>query len=474
MKDYKREIEDYIIEHKEEMLNDIFELIKIDSSYAEDDPKLPYGSGPDKALEKVLAIAGNYGFKGVNYDHQVAVIDLNDKPRFLDMPAHMDVVPAGEGWSVTRPFEPIIKDGYIYGRGSSDDKGPAMAALYAMRAVKDLEIPLTKNAKLILGADEECGGEDLDYYYDREGYPTWAFSPDGDFPVVNVEKGFFSGEFHIKDQERYAAKNCETDVICIRVGEASNMIPGKADATIIGIGKEELASRLEKIKIDGISLEADQNQDGSATLIVKGNGGHASEPERCSNALTALSKVLNEIQLPECSWTIVGKTLEELFPHGAWNGSALGVDMEDDISGPLTMSLNMLEYSPGKLKGVFDSRIPLCANRENLEEPVRRILCERGLELSEDSTLSKPHHVPEDSELVQALLRSYSRAFGEPGHCKYSGGGSYLHGLKFGVVFGCEFADDPTNMHGPDEHVKVDTLINSAVAFALAIVELCS
>lgn len=474
MKEYKELIEKYIIEHKDDMISDIFELVRIDSSYAEDNSDLPYGKGPDKALEKVLSIARGYGFESCNYDHQVAVIDLNDKPRYLDMPAHMDVVPAGEGWTVTGPFEPVIKDGHIYGRGSSDDKGPAMAALHAMRAVKELGIPLTKNARLILGADEECGGEDLDYYYDREGYPTWAFSPDGDFPVVNVEKGFFSGEFHIKDQSRYSTKEAEADVIRVSAGEASNMIPGKAEAILTGITREDLDNRLLKLRSVEFTTETEYDQNGDLRLLVNGHGGHASEPERCCNSLTALIKVLNGIDLPECSWTEIGKTLETLFPHGSWNGSAIGVNMEDEISGSLTMSLNILEYSPGKVRGVFDSRIPICANKENLEIPVKKKLAEYGLELSEDSTLSKPHHVHADSELVQALLKAYNEAFGEPGYCKYSGGGSYLHGLEFGVVFGCEFADEPTNMHGPDEHVKIDTLIRSAVAFALAIVELCS
>ncbi|MDO4977137.1 MAG: Sapep family Mn(2+)-dependent dipeptidase [Eubacteriales bacterium] len=474
MKENKKLIENYILDHKNDMISDLFELIKIDSSYAEDNPALPYGSGPEEALNTILSIAGQYGLQGVNYDHQVAVIDLNEKERYLDIVAHMDVVPGGDGWTVTEPFHPIEKNGYIYGRGSSDDKGPAIAALYAMKAIKELNIPLKKNARLILGADEECGGEDLDYYYDREGYPTWAFSPDGEFPVVNVEKGFFSGEFHFKKESYIPLEEQGIEVTHISVGEASNMIPGNAEAIISGIKKDELDHTLENISIHGIEIDSQTEGDQAVRIIVRGKGGHASEPERCNNALTALIKVLNDIQFPKCCWTEVGKMLEALFPHNSWDGSSFGVDMEDSASGPLTMSFTMLEYSPGILTGIFDSRVPLCAKKENLEIPVRKKLDKAGFTLNKDARIRKPHYVPENTELVQALLKSYANVFEEAGHCRYSGGGSYLHGLEFGVVFGCEFTEEPTNMHGPDEHVNIDTLLKSAVAYALAIIELCN
>src|SRR5699024_10557105 len=107
----------------------------------------------------------------------------------LDILAHLDVVPAGEGWTVTEPFEPVEKDGRLYGRGTADDKGPAVAALYALRAVKELGIPLKKRVRLILGTDEECGSSDIQHYYAVEKEAPMTFSPDGAFPVVNIEKG---------------------------------------------------------------------------------------------------------------------------------------------------------------------------------------------------------------------------------------------------------------------------------------------
>ena len=128
------------------------------------------------------------------YADRVIAADMNRGERCLDILAHMDVVAPGDGWTKTAPFEPIVEDGMIIGRGSSDDKGPAVAALYAMRAVKELGLPVTKNCRLVLGSDEECGSSDIPYYYAVEPEAPMTFSPDAEFPLINVEKGQFRGE----------------------------------------------------------------------------------------------------------------------------------------------------------------------------------------------------------------------------------------------------------------------------------------
>ncbi len=138
---YRKEIEGFIDAHKDEMIEDICTLCRINSEKnALCGGKALWG-GPFEALQAALAMAEGYGFTIRNYDNYVGTADLNDKERQLDILAHLDVVPAGEGWTVTQPFEPVVKDGKLYGRGTADDKGPAVAALYAMRAVKELGIP---------------------------------------------------------------------------------------------------------------------------------------------------------------------------------------------------------------------------------------------------------------------------------------------------------------------------------------------
>lgn len=162
---YRKEIEEYIDSHKDQMIEDICTLCRINSEKMPYTEGKPFGEGPFEVLQTALTMMENYGFSVRNYDNYVGTADLNDKEAQLDILAHLDIVPAGEGWTVTEPFEPVIKDGKLYGRGTADDKGPAVAALYAMRAVKELGIPVKKNVRLILGTDEECGSSDIAVYY---------------------------------------------------------------------------------------------------------------------------------------------------------------------------------------------------------------------------------------------------------------------------------------------------------------------
>ena len=192
---YREKIEAYIDSHRQEMLDDICKLCRINSEKMPYEEGKPYGAGAFDALNAALSMAEEYGFSIRNYDNYVGTVDLNDKEHQLDILAHLDVVPAGEGWTVTEPFNPVEKDGKLFGRGTADDKGPAVAALYALRAIKELGIPVNKNVRLILGTDEECGSSDIAHYYAVEKEAPMTFSPDAEFPVTNTEKGSLAGHF---------------------------------------------------------------------------------------------------------------------------------------------------------------------------------------------------------------------------------------------------------------------------------------
>jgi len=161
-------IQAFIDAHEQEMLEDAMELIRINSERMPAQPGMPFGEGNAKVLAKGMEILEKRGFAAKNYDNYVVTADLNEKPSRLDVLAHLDVVPAGEGFTVCEPFAPVVKDGKLYGRGSADDKGPAVAALYAMMAVRELGAELSGNCRLIWGSDEECGSSDIRYYYGIE------------------------------------------------------------------------------------------------------------------------------------------------------------------------------------------------------------------------------------------------------------------------------------------------------------------
>ena len=179
------------------LLADLETLVAINSERTEAKEGMPFGEGNAKCAAAGIEVLKRSGMKVTNYDNYVITADLKPQaPQGLDILAHLDVVPAGEGWTVTEPFAMKLHDGRVYGRGTSDDKGPALCALYAMRAIRELGIPLKRNVRLVLGFDEECGSSDLDYYFQKEKSAPYSLSPDADFPMINIEKGGLHSGFH--------------------------------------------------------------------------------------------------------------------------------------------------------------------------------------------------------------------------------------------------------------------------------------
>jgi len=465
---YKEKIDAFIDAHVDEMIEDICELCRINSERMPAEEDMPYGPGAAECLDAALDMAEGYGFEVVDYDGYVGCVDLNEKPKQLDILAHLDVVPAGEGWEVTEPFEPIVKDGKLYGRGTADDKGPAVAALYAMRAVKELEIPLTKNVRLIMGTDEECGSSDIRHYYAVEKEAPMTFSPDGEYPVVNVEKGRLPGHFTTSFEPSEALPR----LVNIKAGTKINVVPGKAKATAEGMDADVLSEAAKAAETEtGVTFELEQ--DGAfCTITAVGKGAHASTPEEGNNALTALLALLCKLPFAECAQMEAVKRVAALMPHGDVNGTTLGVDMEDEVSGRLTLAFSMLTVDASGLDGEFDSRVSVCGNEENVLSVIKAKMAENDLTLFNDSMIP-PHMVDDDSEFVRTLLRAYETYTGQKGECLAIGGGTYVHDLKNGVAFGASMPGTDNKMHGADEFAVVEELVLSAKMFAQVIVDLC-
>lgn len=471
---YKKEIEAYIEAHKEEMIQDIFTLCRINSEKMPYEEGKPYGKGPAMALDAAMAMAEGYGFSVTNYDYFVGTADLNDKEKHLDILAHLDVVPAGEGWEVTQPFDPILKDGRLYGRGTADDKGPAVAALYAFRAVKELGIPLSKNARLILGTDEECGSSDIDHYYKVEKEAPMTFSPDAAFPVTNVEKGRLDGHF----TANFTPSEALPRLVSFDAGIKVNVVPGKAYAVTEGLDREvmdQVAAEVEKEIGVHFDLESEDTAAGVCQVKVTavGTGSHAAHPYDGNNALTGLLTYLTRLDFVPCQQMEVLKNLLTLIPHGDVNGKNLGVAMEDEISGELTLAFSILHVTADQLEGSFDSRCPICSNEDNVLKVVKAKMAEIGIDMDSEH-MKEPHHVDGNSHFVQTLLKVYEEYSGRKGECQSMGGGTYVHNLKNGVAFGAALPETDNRMHGADEFAVLDELLLSAKIFAQVIVDLCS
>ena len=466
---YTEKIEAFIDAHKQEMLEDICELCRINSEKMPAEEDMPFGPGAAECLDAALDMAEGYGFETLDYDGYVGCVDLNELPRQLDILAHLDVVPAGEGWEVTEPFKPVVKDGKLYGRGTADDKGPAVAALYAMRAVKELGIPLKKNVRLILGTDEECGSSDIAHYYSVEKEAPMTFSPDAEYPVTNVEKGRMEGHF----TAQFELSEALPKLVNIKAGTKINVVPGKAKATLEGMDSSVLEETAKAVEAEtGIHFLFEYEAP-FATITAVGAGAHASTPQDGNNAITGLLTLLVRLPFAPCAqMDFVKKTLA-LIPHGDVNGRTLGVAMEDEISGKLTLAFDLLTVDASGLDAWFDTRVPVCGNEGNVLSVVREKVTGEGFTLLTDS-MTPPHHVSGDSVFVKTLLKVYEAYTGQKGECQSTGGGTYVHHIENGVAFGAAMPGTDNRMHGADEFAVVEELVVSAKIFAQVIVELCS
>ena len=157
-------ISQWVDAHEAELIRDIGRLVAVRSVRGEAEPDAPFGPGPRAALDEALALCSEYGFATEIYGCAVGTADLNDQPSRLDILGHLDVVVEGDGWD-TPPYEAVLKgDGCLYGRGTDDDKGPVVMALFAMRCVRELGLPIKHGCRLIMGTDEESGSADIAYY----------------------------------------------------------------------------------------------------------------------------------------------------------------------------------------------------------------------------------------------------------------------------------------------------------------------
>lgn len=449
-------------EHRQEFLDDISALVAIPSVKGESQEGKPFGEKPFEALQKALEMAEKYGFSTENYDGYVGTADYNDKETELNIFAHLDVVDAGEGWQ-TEPFEMTEKDGSIYGRGVSDDKGPALAALYALRALREYDIELSKNVRLVFGTDEECGSSDLKYYFSKEKPAPWSFTPDANFPVTNGEKGRFSKTFFGKFNDI----NAECYVKSINGGVAGNAVPSTCEAEVCGLTDNEIMSCSNVIgKKTNTEFEV---KDGR--IICRGTSAHASLPFMGNNPITAMLHLLSVLPLDDCGSTLKIRRLRRMFPHGDWSGNAMGVSMSDNL-GELTLSLNILKLSCGKIEGFFDTRTPMIADSKNCSGKLEYVFNGMGFVL-ENNEMIPAHYVDENSPFVEILLRNYEEYTGEKGECISMGGGTYVHDVEGGVAFGAIAKGVNTNMHGANEFMPVDDLITAAKIYASVIYDMC-
>lgn len=466
--DRTEQIARWVDAHREELLEDLKTLCRIRSVAGEPTENAPYGEGPDEALRAAMAMCGGYGFAVQDHRGRVMTADLGEPAgRELDILAHLDVVPENDGWD-SDPFEPVIRDdGYIYGRGVADDKGGAVAALYAMRCVQELGLPMKAGCRLILGTDEERGSSDIADYYKHESPAPHTFTPDAEFPLCNAEKGMYRLRFR-----KQLAPETETPrVVAIRGGTTTNAVPTEASAVLAGILPLHLMAGAAPLCAELGAACRVEEVEGGAKLTVVGKGCHAASPALGINANTALVRVLTELPLADTPSTRALRELDRLLPHGDFLGKALGIAQADEVTGELTCSFTVLQLDENGLEGLCDCRVPLCADTENCKDAAEAKMSACGFEAA--GMMIAPHYTPAEGDFIQTLLRCYETFTGRPGACYAMGGGTYVHDVPGGVAFGYCMPGVDVRMHGANERFPVEDLFTATKIFAAGIAAVC-
>ena len=449
-------IEELLLRYREEMVETLQKCVRIPSVKGEAAPGAPFGLPARQALDTAMADCRRMGLKTEIFDGYAGHADLGEGSvrDALAILAHLDVVPAGDGWS-RDPFGAQRLNGKIYGRGTSDDKGPAVAALYALRAVKEAEIPLRRKVRLILGCDEECGSSDLQYYKEKTEMPRSGFSPDADYPVINIEKG----GCHVKLAGRLSAEGLQ--VLSMRVGERANVIPGMASALVAG--DAALAARAEEAgRRLGFPVQAAVEGD-AVRIDTTGVTGHAAFPSHGRNAIGQMLLIFKELGAAG----VLGELADAVGM--TCNGENLGIAVRDDISGELTCSLDIIRVEKGRVEALMDIRYPVLMNVDAMLRLIRMRLPE--MEVSVPSCRA-PHHVSEHTELVRELLEAYHEVTGGEKRTIAIGGGTYAQSMEEGVAFGALFPGETELAHQADEYMTEESLYQNARIFARAIVRL--
>lgn len=445
-----------IDESRQDILDTLKRWIAVPSIKADPEGDAPFGREVQRALTLALRDAEALGFVTRNWDSyagDVRMGPLGTDP--LGILVHLDVVPVGDGWTVA-PFEGVVAGDRIIGRGTSDDKGPAVAALFAMAAIAKAGIPLKREVRLILGCDEESGWADMDWYRAHCDMPRTGFSPDASYPLINTEKGGLALEL------RAPAAADGLVVRSFRVGERRNVVPGSATALVEG--DADLCNRINRLAremtLDVVATPAE----GGLLLTATGINGHAAYPENARNAIGEMLLMLRALGVKGPLKTLADTVGLE------YNGTGLGIACSDMTSGSLTCNLGIIRYDENGLYAVLDIRYPLLASGERIAKTVEDTL--KGDMDVQVLSLKGPHHVSPSSTLVTELLNAYHEETGRERECVSTGGGTYARCLEEGVAFGASFPEDEDVAHQANEYMSLDALLQNVRILARAIVKL--
>ncbi|MDI6705987.1 MAG: dipeptidase PepV [Bacillota bacterium] len=451
--------------YRDDIIRSTQEIIRIKSVEEEPREGMPFGKGPNDALVYYLELAREMGFAAKNVDGYAGHVEYGEGDEIIGVLVHLDIVPEGEGWTYP-PYSGHINDNRIYGRGTVDDKGPAISVLYGLKAIKDAGIKPGKRIRIIAGLDEESGWECMEHYFKHEEKPVAGFSPDAEFPIINSEKGILI----FKMRKTFDRDKKGTGFIkSITGGNRPNMVPDRCEALLETSGMltpDRIRDSLESFtKKTGYSMEFSQSN-GEVLIKSFGVSAHGSTPEKGQNAISQMLGFLSELAVGDSDAESFIRFMAEKIGM-EYYGESMGVGFEDEVSGKLIFNLGEIKLDGSEGELVINIRYPIMYNREQVIGGLEKTLEGTGIEITDVSD-KKPLYVPEDNFMVRKLKEVYKEITGEEATLISIGGGTYARAIDNAVAFGPLFPGQPELAHQKDEYIDIDDLMTITKIYAKA------
>ncbi|MFA5235549.1 MAG: Sapep family Mn(2+)-dependent dipeptidase [Bacilli bacterium] len=430
--------------------NILSDWIKIPSVYDEKTiaKGQPFGLEVNRALAYIGWIAERDGFEVTYNDGYATEISFGQGP-LIGVYAHADVVPVSGTWTYP-PFSGTVTDDRIYGRGATDDKGPAVASYLAMRLLKDHSLIKGYRVRLVIGGNEERGSACLHHYFHalKKPHAVAGFTPDGEFPLIYGEKGITN--YKIEGR---------VDLSPIRVmkaGVVSNSVADRAEAVI------DRDVTLEKaLAATGYNYSLTHDEK-TTRLTILGRAAHGSMPELGVNAGIQMMQVLGDHYGLEVLKRLAYHYQEPFGRH-------LDAYYESELLHHSTYNVGLINYQDNLFSMVVNFRYP---ETVSVKDTIKHIQAVTPLPITVTMTSRHLLFDPQ-SAMVQTLLRAYQEESGDTKTAMMTiGGGTYAKEAENIIAFGPGFPGQDDHIHDFDEKIDLRNFHQSIAIYARAIDEL--
>ena len=446
-------IHQWLQAHERELLEDTRKMLRFASVEGDAAENAPFGKENRQALDFALELCRNWGFETKDLEGYAGWGEFGQGERLIVSLGHLDVVPVGHGWK-HEPFGAEIDGDYIYARGAEDDKGPTMASLYAMRAIKEVCPNLPARMRQVFGCDEESGFLCVDRYMKTEEPPTLGIAPDSGWPCYHAEKGIADFVTSVDLLKGHF------ELLEVSGGQRPNIVIDDCEA-MVRVGAS-IRAHVDGKLADAWDKNVEWNWNGDVLVVrAKGKAAHGSRPFSGDNAATRVFRLLLDIAPLEAE-----TYFEELLWMTHPSGVGLGIHGSDEVSKDLTSNLGIVETKEGRLSMLTNIRYPVTWKGEDLANRCREFLKTLKYSFTLDVVRDSPSlYFPLDHPLIKTIREVVKEETGETKEPGVMGGGTYARAIPNTVSIGTGWEGDG-KAHETDERLKVDHLFKMSRIYA--------